>query len=123
MESDYSAIGVFLIIGIAFVAVALGFSWLLRPSRPSQQKLANYECGEQPVGPAWVQFRVIFYIFALIFVVFDVEAAFVIPWACILRDLRDAGFGAFAFWEMMAFIGILMVGWAYAWKKGAFQWE
>jgi NADH-quinone oxidoreductase subunit A len=123
MGSEYSAIGVFLIIGIGFVALAISVPRLLRPSRPSRQKLANYECGERPVGPAWVQFRVIFYIFALIFVVFDVEAVFVIPWACVLRQLKLAGLGAFAFWEMMAFIGILLVGWAYAWKKGAFQWE
>lgn len=123
MGSEYSTIGVFLIIGIGFVAVALGASWLFRPARPSRQKLANYECGERPVGLAWVQFRVIFYIFALIFVVFDVEAVFIIPWACLLRELRQMGAGAFAFWEMMAFIGILLVGWAYAWRKGAFQWE
>jgi len=123
MSSEYNTVATFLIVGVAFVILVFWVAWLLRPYRPTRQKLANYECGERPVGQAWVQFRIIFYLFALIFVVFDVEVVFVLPWAYILKELVGRGFGPFAFWEMMAFLGILLVGWLYAWRKGALQWE
>ncbi|HIE50123.1 MAG TPA: NADH-quinone oxidoreductase subunit A [Armatimonadetes bacterium] len=121
--SDYTSVAIFLLVGVGFVTVTLWFSWLVRPHHPTREKLTPYECGEQPIGDAWVQFRVIYYIFALIFVIFDIETLFVIPWAVILRKLVREGWGLFAVGEMMVFLGILLIGWLYAWRKGAFEWK
>jgi NADH-quinone oxidoreductase subunit A len=115
--SEYAYIGLFLLFGIAFVLVAFLFSWVLRPNRPNPLKTSTYECGEKPIGSSWVQFNVRFYIIALIFLIFDVEAVFIIPWAIIFRSL-----GLFAYLEMMLFIVILAVGLFYAWKKGMLKW-
>lgn len=128
MPADYSYVALFAVIGVGFVVVTLWFSWLLRPHNPSPEKLSTYECGEPPVGDAWVQLRVGYYIFALIFVLFDVEAIFVLPWAMALRRLPSAvpdwpGIAVFALVEMAVFIAILAVGLAYAWRKGALDWE
>ncbi len=103
--------------GIAFVLVNLGLWWLLRPSRFSEEKLTTYECGENPQGSAWVQFNIRFYVFALIFIVFDVEAVFLLPWAVVFRQL-----GVLAFVEGLVFIAILAVGLAYVWRKGDLEW-
>ena len=115
--SEYAYIGLFLLFGIAFVLGAFLFSWVLRPNKPNPLKTSTYECGEKPIGSSWVQFNVRFYIIALIFLIFDVEAIFIIPWAIIFRSL-----GLFAYLEMMLFIVILAVGLFYAWKKGALKW-
>jgi NADH-quinone oxidoreductase subunit A len=85
---------------------------------PTPVKLEPYECGEPTVGPARVKFRTWFYLVALVFVVFDVEAVFLFPWAVVFQEL-----GMFAFIEMVVFIGILLFGLAYAWRKGALQWQ
>ena len=99
-------------------------SWVIRPSyKPTGVKAEPYECGEVPFGDAWKQFRVGYYIFALIFVIFDVEAIFIFPWAKELLNLKAAGLGIFAFVEMMIFIGILFIGLLYAWRKGVLKWE
>ena len=90
---------------------------LLRPRRFSEEKLTTYECGEEPVGSAWIQFNIRFYVFALIFIVFDVEAAFLLPWAAVFRRL-----GALAYLEGLVFIGILVVALAYVWRKGDLAW-
>ena len=89
----------------------------LRPSRASEEKLTTYECGEEPVGSAWVQFNIRFYVFALIFVVFDVEAVFLLPWATVFREL-----GVIAYLEGLAFVAILVVALAYVWRKGDLAW-
>ncbi|MGC8834950.1 MAG: NADH-quinone oxidoreductase subunit A [Armatimonadota bacterium] len=119
MPSDYLVVAVFLIVGIVFVAVTLGFAWLLRekPKYISPAKLAPYECGEHPIGQAWSQYYVRYYIFALIFVIFDVEVVFLFPWALVLKEL-----GLFAFAEMVVFLAILLAGLYYAWRKGILKW-
>jgi NADH-quinone oxidoreductase subunit A len=104
-------------------------SWALRPThRAIGAKRETYECGEIPFGNAWKRFRVGYYIFALVFVIFDVEAAFLFPWAAVLKSLKSAHYGStnlglFAFVEMMIFIAILLVGLFYAWRKGVLKWE
>ena len=103
------------IVGLLLFTLAL---WrVLRPSRFSEEKLTIYECGEEPTGGAWIQFNVRFYVFALIFIVFDVEAVFLLPWATVFRDL-----GALAYIEGLVFIGILVVALAYVWRKGDLAW-
>ena len=109
---------------LAFVAVVLGFLvvnllvWkVLRPSRFSEEKLTTYECGENPTGSAWIQFNIRFYVFALIFIIFDVEAVFLLPWAVVYREL-----GLLAFVEGLVFIAILVVALAYVWRKGDLEW-
>jgi NADH:ubiquinone oxidoreductase subunit 3 (subunit A) len=116
--SEYLAVAIFAGLIVAFGVVSLAAAWLLRPARPDAVKLDNYECGAEPIGSAWVQFPVGFYLVALIFVVFDALAVFVIPWALVLRS---AGLGAF--WVMAAFIAILMLGWVYAYREGVLEWK
>jgi NADH-quinone oxidoreductase subunit A len=117
MGFGYGILGVFLIFGIVFVLITIFFASLLRPKRPSKAKLQNYECGEPPIGGAWIQYNAGFYIFALIFVIFDVEVVFLFPWAVAFKQL-----GLFALVEMFIFLLILIIGLAYAWKKGALKW-
>ena len=117
--ASYGYAGFFFLAGIAFVAGGLVTAWVLRPSNPNASKLDNYECGEEPIGTAWVQFHVGYYLIALVFVLFEVEVAFLFPWAAVFRRLTDP-------WPSMAavgiFIGILALADAYAWKKGALEW-
>jgi NADH-quinone oxidoreductase subunit A len=113
----YGIVGLFLLIGVLFVLITVFVAKLLRPQRPSKEKLANYECGEAPVGGAWIQYNAGFYIYALIFVIFDVEVVFLFPWAVAFKQL-----GLFALVEMFIFLIILIIGLAYAWKKGALKW-
>ena len=114
--------------GILFVAAAMIVSWLLRPNRPSEVKSSTYECGEEPVGSAWFQFPAQFYLIALLFVVFEVEAAFLIPWALKLGDFlhhaaaEGVGSPWFVVVEMAIFLAILILGWVYARRKGALEW-
>jgi NADH-quinone oxidoreductase subunit A len=109
--SDYAFVGFFCVIGVFFLAR------LIRPHHPNPDKLESYECGELPVGGAWVQYNVRYYLYALIFVIFDVEVVFLFPWAVVYRSL-----GFFAFIEMMIFLAILIFGLVYVWKKGALKW-
>ena len=90
----------------------------IRPHKPSTVKSDIYECGMETIGGRWVQFNFRYYLFALLFLVFDVTAIFIYPWAIKLREL-----GGGSLLTMMAFVGILAVGWAYAWRKGAFEWR
>lgn len=123
-QNNYSYIALFAIIGIAFAVVSMWISWALRPThRRTGAKVEPYECGEIPHGDAWKQFKVGYYIFALVFVIFDVEAIFIFPWAKELLNLKGMGLGIFAFVEMMIFIAILLVGLLYAWRKGVLKWE
>jgi NADH-quinone oxidoreductase subunit A len=115
--SAHSGILSFLVVVIGFVAVNLVVWWLIRPDRFSEEKLTTYECGENPQGSAWIQFNIRFYVFALIFIVFDVEAVFLLPWAVVFRKL-----GLVAFTEGLVFIAILAVGLAYVWRKGDLEW-
>lgn len=108
---------VFLAIGILLPAAMMGAGALLRPQRPGKVKLEPYECGEIPVGDARIRYHIRYYIFALVFVVFDVETVFLYPWAVIWKSL-----GLFSFVEMMIFLGILVIGLIYAWKKRVLEW-
>ena len=114
---SFAPVGIFLTLGVVFVLVTLAIAKLIRPHRPSDAKLASYECGEQPIGTAWIQYNPRFYIFALLFVIFDVEVIFLFPWAVAYQSL-----GFFALVEMLIFIGILVIGLAWAWKKGVLKW-
>src|SRR5450755_2620005 len=118
MITEFGRVLMFLIVGVVFVAGGLIVAWLLRPSRPYPSKLATYECGEVPVGDTRVRFNVRFYVVALIFLIFDVEVVFLFPWAVVYKNL-----GWFAFIEMLVFLGILFVGYAYVWRKGDLDWD
>ena len=115
--SQFGYVLIFMIIGVAFVVIGFTTSRLLRPSRPNPEKLTSYECGEEVVGSSWVQFNIRFYVVALIFILFDVEVVFLFPWATVFK-----GMGHFAFYEMMLFVGILVLGLAYAWVRGDLEW-
>ncbi|MBI5408956.1 MAG: NADH-quinone oxidoreductase subunit A [Nitrospirae bacterium] len=118
MPSDYLPVVVVLLLAasIGFGALLIGI--IIRPRRPYAQKLSPYESGNPPVGEPRYKFSVKFYIIAMLFVVFDVEAVFLYPWAVAYDKL-----GMFGFVEMMLFIFILLIGYIYVWKKGAFEWE
>ena len=116
-----SAILVFILLGIAFLAVNLVVWSIIRPSRFSEEKLTTYECGENPTGSAWVQFNIRFYVFALIFIIFDVEAVFLLPWAVVFRRLGQEQ-GLLPYAEGLVFIAILVVALAYVWRKGDLEW-
>ena len=107
----------FIAAGGALVVVILLFSKLINPSHPTAEKLAPYECGIPPVGNPWAPFAVRYYVFGLLFLVFDVEAVFLFPWALVFRSLGTSGFI-----EMLLFIAVLGFGLLYAWRKGALEW-
>ncbi|UCD18663.1 MAG: NADH-quinone oxidoreductase subunit A [Candidatus Zixiibacteriota bacterium] len=115
--AQYAAVLIFLLLGIGLVLVTFFVARLIRPANPYKAKNQTYECAEQPVGDSWVQFNNRFYIFALLFVIFDVEAVFLFPWAVAFGQL-----GLFALIEMVIFIFILVIGLIYAWKKGVLKW-
>jgi len=115
---DYGFVGLFFVFGIGFVAAALIVSWLLRPRDPNPAKTSVYECGEIAKGQAMVQFNISYYLVALLFVIFDIEVLFLVPWAVVFREL-----GIIAYIEMMVFIVILVFGLVYACKKGIFEWR
>jgi NADH-quinone oxidoreductase subunit A len=115
---DYITVAVFAGFGMVLVAVALGASAMLRPKNPSATKRQTYECGVDPVGEGWSQTQIRYYIFALLFLIFDIEAVFIFPWAIRLESL-----GTFALVEMLIFVGILLAGLVYAIRKGVVKWE
>ncbi len=115
---DYITVAVFAGFGALLVAVTIGASALLRPKNPTPTKSQSYECGIDPVGGGWSQTHVRYYIFALLFLIFDVEAVFIFPWAVQLEAL-----GVFALVEMVVFIAILLAGLVYAVRKGVLEWE
>ncbi len=117
MLSPYALIGLLLIVAILFPIAALFFSFLVRPKKPSPVKRATYECGLQTIGETWVRFRVQYYIYALIFVIFDIETVFLYPWAVAYNQL-----GLLALLEMFIFLAILVGGLIYAWRKGVLEW-
>jgi NADH-quinone oxidoreductase subunit A len=115
---QYVTIGVFAIVASLLVAGTLQLSRLVRPNHPNAQKLSTYESGIDPIGHGWSQSNVRYYIFALLFVVFDVEAVFLFPWAIVFKSLGTA-----AFVEMVIFIGILALALLYAVKKKVLDWQ
>lgn len=108
----------FVVVGVLFVVATVTTSNLLSHSKPSPEKSAIYECGSTPIGPPWVQFRVGYYVYALLFVVFDIETVFLYPWAVAFNSM-----GLFILVEMIIFVTILGFGLAYAWKEGALRWR
>jgi NADH-quinone oxidoreductase subunit A len=115
---NYWPVIIFLLVAIALGISMVSLGYLLRPSRPDPSKMSPYECGCPPVGDAREQFSVRFYIVAMLFVLFDLEAVFMYPWAITFDRLGLLGFA-----EMLIFIFILLVGYLYAWKKGALEWD
>ena len=114
---QYLTVAVFAAAAIVMVGAMLGAGRLLRPNRAQPQKYINYECGVDPGGTGWTQSQIRYYIFALLFVMFDVEVAFIFPWAIRLEEL-----GVFGLVEMAVFLMILALGLLYAWRKGVLKW-
>lgn len=114
----YLTVAILGLADIAFVLAILGAARLIQRRHTYPEKLTPYECGVTPLGDSWAPFAVRYYIFALMFVIFDVEAVFIFPWAIVFRSLGGTGFV-----EMMAFIGVLLLGLVYAWAKRALEWE
>ena len=105
-------------LAVSVVASAIVIlSWLLGKRRPTRAKMSPYECGMTPIGDARERFSVKFYLVAMLFILFDVEAVFLYPWAVILRELK-----MFGFWEMLVYIAVILVGFFYVWKKGVLDW-
>jgi NADH-quinone oxidoreductase subunit A len=118
MLFSFASVFLFMAAGFVFLAIALLLSRLLQPKgKPGTDKYMPYECGEIPEGSAWIRFNIRFYVLALIFIIFDVEIVFLLPWAVVFQRL-----GSFAFIEGLIFIGILAVGLAYVWRKGDLEW-
>ena len=115
---QYLFIGVFILFALVFPLLPILLAKVVAPKKPSPTKNASYECGLEAEGDPWIQFRIQYYIYALIFVIFDVETIFIYPWAVSFKQL-----GLFAFIEMILFIAILSVGLVYAWRKKVLRWE
>lgn len=113
----YGYVGVMLAVAVVFAAAPMVIARFVRPSRPNPVKLSTYECGMETIGPTWIQYHVGFYIYALVFVIFDVETVFLYPWALAYGQL-----GLFALVEMLLFIAILAVGLVYALRKRVLRW-
>ena len=127
MLTDFGYILLFIIAAIVFVAVILFLAKLIRPNRPNEEKLTTYESGEEPDGNANVRFNIRFYVIALIFILFDVEIIFLFPWATVFGNKRliaetDGLWGWFSLVEMFVFVGVLLIGLAYAWIKRHLDW-
>ncbi len=137
---DYISFSWVLFFGVgalAFACVGLGVSWLVRYKQPGGRKYETYECAEEPIGPAWIRFNLRYYYFALLFLLFDVEIAFFYPWAVAFQSMKprfshaagtigffeEYNFGFAIFGEMLFFIFLLTLAWAYAWRKGYLKWE
>jgi len=118
MLTEFGKVFIFILVAILFVIVALVVAKLIRPHRPTHEKLTTYECGENPEGSPWVKFNIRFYVVALIFLIFDVEVVLLIPWAVVYKDFGLAGFIAGSF-----FLLLLALGMAYEWRKGDLEWD
>jgi NADH-quinone oxidoreductase subunit A len=122
MYFQFANVLVFFVITFLFVGALLALASLLRPANPEAVKLTSYECGEPPTGGAWINFNIRFYLIALIFVIFDVEIAFIYPVAAVFKQWVNNGRGIFALAEISLFLAILFVGVAYVWVKGDLEW-
>ncbi len=124
--TEFGKVLIFLITGLLAVGFAFAVNKLIAPHHPNSKKNSSYECGEEATGNSWIQFNSRFYVIALIFLLFDVEMIFVFPWATIFSDkaliAEDARWGWLAFSEMLIFIGILLLGLVYVWRKKDLEW-
>ncbi len=118
VANDYLPILIFLIIATAMALVMAILPLIVSPRRPDSEKLSQYECGFPAFDGARSRFDVRFYLVAILFIIFDLEVAFLFPWAVALGDI-----GVFGFWSMMIFLALLTIGFVYEWKKGALEWE
>ncbi len=118
MLENYLSILIFLVIGILFGVLPIAMGFVLAPHRPDSAKLSPYECGFEPFEDTRMKFDVRYYLVAILFIIFDLEIAFLFPWAVVLDQI-----GWFGFMSMAVFLGILVVGFIYEWKKGALEWE
>ncbi|MBY0427986.1 MAG: NADH-quinone oxidoreductase subunit A [Alphaproteobacteria bacterium] len=114
----YFPVFVFLLLAIGMAGVMIGLSFLLAKQKPDSEKLSPYECGFDPFSDARHKFDVRFYLVSILFIIFDLEIAFLFPWAVSLGAI-----GLYGFWSMMVFLGVLTVGFIYEWRKGALEWE
>lgn len=115
---NYSPILLFIIIALAFGLGTLALSYLVQPKYPEFEKLSVYECGSEPFSDSRMPFPVRYYVIAMMFVIFDIEVIFLYPWAITFHDL-----GAIGLIEMLIFIGLFVVAYVYAWRKGALEWD
>ena len=118
MLENYLPVLVFIVIGGAVGCVMLAMGWMLGPSKPDEQKLSPYECGFEAFEDSRMKFDIRYYLVAILFIIFDLEIAFLFPWAIVLEQV-----GWFGFASMSVFLGILVIGFIYEWKKGALEWE
>jgi NADH-quinone oxidoreductase subunit A len=118
MLENYLPILLFILVGLAFGIVPIMAGWLLAPNKPDSEKLSPYECGFEAFEDARMKFDVRYYLVAILFILFDLEIAFLFPWAVVLEEI-----GMFGFIAMVIFLGILVVGFIYEWAKGALEWE
>ncbi len=116
--SQYSAVLLFIVIAALFGAGTLLLSYVVQPRFPEAEKLSTYECGSEPFSDARMPFPVRYYIFAMMFVIFDIEVIFLYPWAVAFKDI-----GIIGLVEMMIFIGLFVLAYVYAWRKGALEWD
>jgi NADH-quinone oxidoreductase subunit A len=116
--AEYLPILIFIGIAVGLTMVMVVASYVVAPQRPDSEKVSAYECGFEAFDDARSKFDVRFYLVAILFIVFDLEVAFLFPWAVALGDI-----GLFGFWSMMVFLAILTIGFVYEWKKGALEWE
>ena len=124
MLSNYFPVLLFILVGLAVGFGPMLVGWILGPHRPDAEKLSPFECGFEAFEDARMKFDVRFYLIAIIFILFDLEIAFLFPWAVIFKDIVSSEtMRLFGFFEMMVFIGILAIGYVYAWAKGALDWE
>lgn len=122
MLFNFANVLVFLLIGLGFVFVSLLLGSLVRPRIPTKEKLASYECGEIPLEPAWINFNIRFYLIAILFIIFDVEIAFMFPVGVVFRQWVENSQGLLALIEITAFVLILLLGLVYVWVKGDLEW-
>lgn len=124
--SEFGKILIFLIVGILCTGAAVFTNKFLAPNNPNPEKLTSYECGEEPTGSAWIPFNSRFYVIALIFLLFDVEMVFIFPWAIVFGDKQiaeiDPRWSVLTMVEMFIFVGILILGLVYVWRKGDLNW-
>ena len=118
MLENYLPVLIFLAVGIVVGAVMIALGFAVSPHRPDSEKLSPYECGFEAFEDARMKFDVRYYLVAILFIIFDLEIAFLFPWATVLEDI-----GVFGFTAMVIFLGILVIGFIYEWKKGALEWE
>jgi NADH-quinone oxidoreductase subunit A len=118
MLSDFLPIGILFLMAVAFAGIALAAPHLITRAHPTREKMLPYECGIDPVGDARGRFSVHYYVVAMMFIIFDVEVVFLYPWAVAFRQLRMVGLV-----EAAVFLAILLVGYVYLWRRGAFEWD